>query len=619
MEIKIFSFASFFKNSKKPEFDQKALRVIDDEIRAYFASKTSHRALIFSAPWGSGKSTLMREWIKRAQRHRGKHSQITYISAFGVQDGAELLIRIYSEIVSAQNITYKTIDLASRTAYEIIGLSPNAAAQLLLKIAVKPKYIIIDDLERIETDGIKSIFGAINTITEQMRIKTVIICDIEKISLEEHGHYAEKLTKEVIKLNIDKTYAVKNIFLQECEGLPKAYLQTDMFYQAVMQSGVSNLRHIEKAAQTYKRLIDIISSSKFDKLDTFGNFTYGITAYCLENQISALKDDDLNEINRYFGRKDVAERIRHFIETYTLFDITQAYSAPLSSSLVRNIVIDNCANKEAIIEELLSADHYKHKEPEEWKIVWNLTTSPKSKIRTALQEQRSKVKNHMYLDTGIILHVFANELRLSEIGDQTKSYDQIVLDAKKYIDDIRGKKALNIHFEKDETLFISIDMNSYMGFGYPTVQSDIYPYFHEIWEYMKSTFTKQKTETMTATIESLFDNIKENLEAISDILTDSRSSKYREQFLHTLDVKKVASQILTLEADDRYTILVSIGARLYKNVHDRPDEYIWRDELAEFMLLAAESKDAIDKHSITSQVEGLTGYKKTKSSNAHTI
>ena len=112
-------------------------------------------------------------------------------------------------------------------------------------------------------------------------------------------------------------------------------------------------------------------------------------------------------------------------------------------------------------------------------------------------------------------------------------------------------------------------------------------------------------------IDILFNDIKSNLETISDILTDQTNLQYRDQFLHNLEISKVASQILSLEADDRYNILVSIGARLRNNYYDKPDEQAWRDELAKFLLHAAASRDAIDKHSIVSQVEGLTGYKKT--------
>lgn len=611
MEIKIFRFLSYFKKTDTYNFDQKSLQVIDDEIKAYFSSSTSYRALIFSAPWGSGKSTLIREWIKRTKSVSRKYSDITYISAFGVKDGAELLIRIYAEIVSKQSAIYRLLHFAGRTTYELIGLSPNAAAQLLLKVAVKPKYIIIDDLERINTEGIKSIFGAINTITEQMRIKTVIVCDIEKITVEEHGHYAEKLTKEVIKLNIDKTFAIRNIFTQECNGLPAPYVQTYKFHNAVVHSKVTNIRHIEKAAQTYKRFIDTILPLKLNKLETFGNLTYGITAYCLENQQSEISDDDLREINRYFARDDIPERIKHLIDTYTLFNITQAYNAPISSSLVKNVVKDNCSNKEAIQQELLATNHYMHNQTAEWRIVWNLTSSPKSEIRSALHEQRRKLKNHLYLDTGVILHVFTNELRLTEIGDQDKSYDQIVLDAKDYIDQIKNKEDIHIHFEKDEVIYSMIDISSYHGLGYPSKNSDIYPYFIQIWDYIRTTFAKQKAEALKAKIDILFNDIKSNLETISDILTDQTNLQYRDQFLHNLEISKVASQILSLEADDRYNILVSIGARLRNNYYDKPDEQAWRDELAKFLLHAAASRDAIDKHSIVSQVEGLTGYKKT--------
>lgn len=599
------------------EIDVRALGVIDREIRAYFSSKTSYRALVFSAPWGSGKTTLIKKWMKdntsmsrRQQRKNIKFEPITYVSAFGVKSGAELIAKIHAEIVLSQGSSYRMANSVAKNVYQLVGLSPDVAAQVLLKVAVKPKHLIIDDLERINFEGLNSIFGAINAISEQMGIKTVIVCDIERFLPEKHGEHAEKLIKEVINLEIDKSYATRNIFRKECADLPGWISNTDMFEDAVSDSRTDNVRHIEKAAQTYKRFADIVSTLPLVNVGSFGLLTYGLIAYCIENQITPLTDEDLNEVNRYLARKDQAGRVSEFRKKYSKIDISQDHHAPLSAKLIRNVVLRNCSNIEEIREEISSSHHFRNQEQEEWELVWKLTTSPRDKLDAAIVEQREKITSRSYLNTGVILHVFANELRLSEIQFAARSYDSIVEEAKRYIDDVKVHPSLYVHYEKDGALYESISMSAYNEKGYPDHGDEIYPYFKEIRDYMKDEIRGYHYGKALKYLKELFRDVSGNLEKIDEFLMDRNSSFYRGEIIHNLDYKDVASQISMMDAPSRYSINLLLSSRVYNREHDRANEIKWIKLVGKELFEIAQSRDAIDKNSMVGQAEYFLKYKK---------
>ncbi len=191
-----------------------------------FLSSSDQQVLLFHGRWGSGKTNLWREFIKR-ELPKIRESYYSYVSLFGASSVAHVKSLILfggQPSRSAEDLPSWTRRIAnlvtSKRRYlpEIslphvgnIGSAIGAFDELL----IKDYLVCFDDLERRNNQlDIEQFFGLVSLLKEQNRCRIVIICNENELSEDDAQHlkrYREKIVDRQLTFEplFDENFRIK--------------------------------------------------------------------------------------------------------------------------------------------------------------------------------------------------------------------------------------------------------------------------------------------------------------------------------------------------------------------------------------------------------------------------
>lgn len=586
-----------------PEFQK-----LDEEISFYLNDKNARRALVLHAAWGSGKTHLMNEWLNHRRENRPytpgmvreDPMDIAYISAFGVRTADELhekAVAAFIELAPKKRILFGGRVLLTAAASGFNVTLPPISNTTLLKFIERPKAIIIDDIER-SFGNLGRIYGAINEFVEQHKVKVILICD--RIKLAQRNQYGEieKIADTIIPFPANPKETSKTMIAETLISVDENYRFQNEIEEAVEHSGTENIRTVAKALGTYRRLCKAMAENQPANNEHLGKLAYAIVAYAIEFYQEKLSPTAISEVGAISFSRDKKSEIKKVMQHYTKFDVTSSFELPLNADLIKKIVIDNCYEARKIADEISTSRFFRFEEPEEWEIVWHKLRVDREVVEQAIIDQQKKLDNMSYKDTGVLLHVFSNKLRLSEGGLSSESFEDIESEAKFYIDNLAKLEDVEFHLAAAGDNIYRMNDESYKGLGYPRETNDpAYTAFKAIKTYLVEVFTARVETSLEQDVHHLFSSIAVNYKGCHDAIMAKYPDRYNSEFLHKLDENLVAEQICNLPNSKKYEFMLAIGSRLYREIHNRPNETEWCKRLGAKVIEEARSLHPLDKAS----------------------
>ena len=275
---------------------------------------TSNKSFLIDGPWGIGKTTMVKEYLK--------NKKYLYLSLFGIKDLKELEDNLFLEL---KNINTELAKICQ--FYEPFNIKTNVLKKEIDKVLENPLYVVFDDVEK-KSDVLtyKELFGLISSLNDIKNIKIIIICDSTKIGMNNYEIFSN--LKELV---IDKTYLFSNYSKETLFSIldkltklkPKEEIITKEKYENYLISfldkyKIKNLRTIKKMIIFSGIIINNVDTSNLSKGDiqTLVNISFSVVAekidhynYDREHLLKIIVSEYLTNVIYPISKEELVESI----------------------------------------------------------------------------------------------------------------------------------------------------------------------------------------------------------------------------------------------------------------------------------------------------------------------
>ena len=205
---------------------------LNSYIKHYIEEDQTNRAIMLTAPWGTGKSHYIQEKLIDflSNPDNGGYRCIV-ISLYGISSVSEISKAIYVEATwdtiiahaptsvkpkiekmkDSKSMALSTLQVGAKsilkgiTSYFSVDLSPDeeSLSQLYQSVNLSKSLIILEDLERSEL-SVSQVLGYVNNLVEQDGVKVLLVANEDEIlsyelsDPDKEGHRERRLTKESV-------------------------------------------------------------------------------------------------------------------------------------------------------------------------------------------------------------------------------------------------------------------------------------------------------------------------------------------------------------------------------------------------------------------------------------
>jgi hypothetical protein len=399
-------------------------------------------AVMLRGAWGIGKTYLVRRYLDDYFSSKGGKAGYKYVSLYGVTNIEE----IDSAVMAAHYplLSGKAAKLFARAAgmgLEFAGIESKPKASELVE-KVKPGLYVFDDIERCDV-SINSILGYINEFVEHDECKVILIAnEAERSGGQEYRRRKEKLIGKTLEVqsSLSEAFAyftetVDDEFVRELVEGHAETVSTVFLY-----SGTENLRILQQTIWDFERLASAFTEDHKKNVEALREVATAFFALSFEVKAGRLTDRDLEErasrmVAALSAKKD-GEKGPYLkaVERYPDIDIGTPL---LSNAVLKDVLWRGLVDKAAIQAALNASPQFaKPEDVPAWRVLWDWTEQDDSVASNALVEMEKQVANREFTIPGEMLHVFGLRLAFSTLGVLKKTRDEVVEEAKAYIDDL---------------------------------------------------------------------------------------------------------------------------------------------------------------------------------------
>lgn len=280
----------------------------------------SYQKVLFNGPWGIGKTKHILDSIEGDEN-------IIYASLFGKNNIKTFYEELYYQLVSSSTVKrQKLLAHMEKINFSKFGFSVSVPLMADIFTSTQKELsekqditIIIDDLER-RSEGlnIKEIFGFMDSITRNEKIKVVLVASTKNLSEDEKkvfDDYAEKSIDRIYEITSYSRDAPLNIMGNQI------WNSIESFYTA---QKVTNLRSLKKTKYFIEEVIEQVPedifNEKISKEDIY-KICAAVTIFVVDHNKETIlipnfeKDDYIKSAmyNIYKTEEKYPDYIRHYI------------------------------------------------------------------------------------------------------------------------------------------------------------------------------------------------------------------------------------------------------------------------------------------------------------------
>lgn len=485
------------------------------EFLDYFCDEknTFDYAVLIDAPWGSGKTTFLKNYLKNKYPVSSATSDeppaYIWVSLFGRTSVSEIRDALFAE--AHPLLTSKWSMLAGSVASALLKKATGfdssdrkLTEQFLPDITAK--LVVFDDLERTTVD-VSTTLGLINSFIENSAFKVIVISN-QKPLIEEADYRSQK--EKVIGRTLtvisdpdavlsELTKGIRNDAAREAVSTNR-----EAIISVFNASGYHNIRSLRAALDDFDRLVEKSDSRLAGSPAALRELITYLVAVGMEIRADAIRVEKLEQflnaaISLGFGGNPVPQEsdARTLTRKYPMVNWTNPIIKPgilgrlITSGILPLQDINDLLNVHPLI---VGAT----KSPT-WLSLWSWMSLDATDYQDSREALRNELDAKSIQHPGQILHVLGILIVLDEFGDKLEpNLESFFLS---YIDTLKEERKL----EPNTSVFDKLHSDSWAGFTY---QKSDHPTFKKIWSHLQKAVSDVHTLAMKDEAKSLLDRLQ---------------------------------------------------------------------------------------------------------------
>ena len=403
-----------------------------------------HYAVMLTGPWGIGKSHNVKLYLQTLKQ-RGK--KVAYVSLYGIRSSDDIAIAILTALAPKQDsVVVKLGGQLGRALWKRLPFSEAAASVAGLITDSWCDLIVLDDLERAILPPTE-VLGFVNAFIEHEERRVVIIANEKEVPDQEtHRRIREKVIGMTFELVEQSDEALEHFIASTEDEATRTFFRAaaDTILAIFAQSQSQNLRVLDQSLRSWERVYRVIAPAlkKKDKgiLAAFKLFL----ALSLEMRAGRIRREDFTDRVDRIVTGSMSKREGKGGEGTPLSEAQERHEriylhdGILSDEVLTQVLCDGRIDPDAINASLsIDARFVEPDEELNWRKVWHGFLRDEREFEQAFEALEKDFVDRAHEDPGVVLHVMGMRLWGVQIGQLAQSENQIVIECKAYIDDLR--------------------------------------------------------------------------------------------------------------------------------------------------------------------------------------
>ncbi|WP_333622183.1 P-loop NTPase fold protein [Stenotrophomonas indicatrix] len=586
---------------------------VKEYLRYYLSLSTPPMfAVLLDGPWGIGKTFVVKNFLDTLDKEQTPY---IYVSLYGIRSVDEIddaILRSMYPVLKSRSVA-----IGGR-ALKTIGKYFNVELDLKAKDFLsksRANVYVFDDLERSEMP-INTVMGYINVFVEQEGCKVIIVANENEIKDEDYRRVREKVVGKTFEVQSALEEALGGFVAMVKEEAARKLISSciPVISEVYHQSELNNLRVLQQTIWDFERLHAILDDKhrmNEAAMTTLLAVLFALSFEVKAGRLSAGEFKDRRTLlltalmnsqkENYVAPRIVAANLR--------YPLAQLGADLLSDETLVDLIIRGIVDKEVIRGELDESSFFLTVEQEPaWRTVWNSHERTEDQFNHALAEMMRLYASHKYTIPGEIQHVFGLQLRLADIGVIAINRQQVLANAKAYVDHLYDHGALEPLDPRRPDF--DLEFNSYGGLGfYEAASADTKKFY----DYMNGRRGAAFNDLQPALAEDLIKNLKTDVRLFLRRIcqTNHEENEFFDiPILASLDVPRFVAAFLELHPATQRTAMLALKMRYERGRldGDLKDERPWATAVREQILAASEAMSPISKDRLQRLVAyGLDG------------
>lgn len=543
--------------------------------------KEPQYAVLLTGLWGSGKTWFIKNFVAE---HLPQSERVLYLSLYGVQSFDDIeseFFRLLHPLLGS-----KPARILGRLARGVLKTSINfdwdedgksdgnvsggvPAEKLLERVSLDAsRILVLDDLERCSIP-VADLLGYVNQFVEHGGLKTILIANEAELLNREGPGYArikEKLVGRTFEVHPEVGRALEHF----ASDLPTAKAQDVVRanFSAITQvyecSKYKNLRLVRHALWDFDRLFLAIDPEAQRSNSLLADLLALFLSYSLEVRSGAIQPHEVKKLRDSWSlylRQDKGEPDpdQHFHDIRKKYSGLNLYASLVKESVWEAMFSTGSIPKAELNEALLKSKYFQNESQPNWVKLWYGMNLSDDDFAVVLAQAENEWESHSYRNLGEVVHVAGLFVRFAKNGILSRSVEEVVASAKRYVDHLLETGALpipqaNAHpspFERD----------SYAGLGYASLEEDR---FQEFLEYID----ERRQEALKASFPTQATKLLELLGSDTSLFSrqiilnnDPENVYYKTPILHLIQPVDFVSRLLEASPEDRRLVAYSFKER----------------------------------------------------------
>jgi hypothetical protein len=573
----------------------------------YVKIKDPKYAFMIEAPWGAGKTHLVKREFKDAL-NKGK---ACYATLNGVKDRKAFRRALLTETSDA-----KLSEAVGRFGDTLGSLAKIGNVGSIVQDALEdrmignlPDLLIFDDIERCELSPAE-ILGLINEFVEH-RSKNVVLCAyIERDEGSDSGKkrrelfltLKEKVVGRTVRIVADASKALPEFIAAMPDGNGKKWFSSNdaLVLEVFDAAKHNNLRVMRQCLHDCGRVIDVLAEDLNGSTDAMRRFVR--TYFVLSMAIATGKVSSIQLADR--GNHRCVVKPRDGEEPHPLFECSKEHpqaeifagnaASILPIELGISLIGIGYEEPDTINEVLRATKQFSGaSDIPLWRrfVEWRLL--PTAELEKTYDAVSNYIFNEDNIEAGPYLQMANNLVSIAKDSDGSGA--KIASKIKARIQELSKNGMIPA-----AKFGVDFGWSSDMGFSYGGYACDLDELRSPLVEAMKAAQLDAFHATMPGEAERILDLLSEDLDAFANEITgrDGRSGYYKTEILHLMDSRKFAEVAFRYVGSGQFEAIGSLLRALadrHRNLHSKEREGAWAKEVRGALCSIAAEAGSLEK------------------------
>jgi len=607
---------------------------IEDYLNYYCnLAHSPNFAILLKGQWGSGKTWFINKYCKKLEESEQK---CLYISLYGITSLSDIDDKFFELLHPVRSskemaITGKILKGLLKGTFKIDldgDDKDDASWNVQIPEINLPKHLknidksilIFDDLERCNVD-ISSLLGYINHFVENQNMKVVLIANEDELiennkeKMAKSNNYKfikEKLIGKTFTVSPDFEGALATFISNIDNSVAKVFLSknAELIKDLYEQSGYKNLRNLKQIFLDFERIFIGLPEKVTSNPEVLTNILRQLTAFSVEIRRGNLDPKLIGkleeiQISMYVNRnqsnttsnqnedKDL-NPVKKILDTYSELNL----HTPFPCLTWWQIFFDEGRiDKQKLEQSISSSKYFQNENTPDWIRLWHFSNLSDDDFHKLLSKVNLEYVNKKFLDIGIFRHIFGLFLMFSDAEIYQKSKQEVLEDAKHYIEYFRINDQLESLIESSissQGTLINDLWGEYLGLGF---QGKEFKEFDEFNDYLNKIVESERIEKLPTAAKKLLNTVEKDvlkfhrMICLNNLPSDDQAEQkyYETPILKYIPVDQFLEKILLIDRDNQKYIFWIIADRYkFDNFNEKLlEELDWLKSLQCELLKAA--------------------------------